>query len=119
MYIGEIRKISVIRGSNTNIMKKLLIFTGFLSLFAFAFTPYNTESNPTTPEEDWVELINGKDFTGWKVATENSATWTVENGLFQAVGKRSHLFYEGEHLKDGFKIPTTSPTASPSKNPYF
>ena len=31
------------------------------------------------------------------------ALLAVENGLFQAVGKRSHLFYEGEHLRDGFK----------------
>jgi hypothetical protein len=78
-------------------MKKLLFLSTLLSLFAFAFTPYNNT------EKDWIELINGKDFTGWKVATENSATWTVENGLFQAVGKRSHLFYVGEHLNDGFK----------------
>ncbi|MEI9943043.1 MAG: family 16 glycoside hydrolase [Chitinophagaceae bacterium] len=50
-----------------------------------------------------LELINGKDFTGWK-ASETKGTWSVtSDGLFQAVGKRSHLFYEGEYLKDGFK----------------
>ena len=36
-------------------------------------------------------------------SSENKATWTVTDGFFQAVGKRSHLFYEGEYLKDGFK----------------
>ncbi|MBL7818369.1 MAG: DUF1080 domain-containing protein [Saprospiraceae bacterium] len=61
--------------------------------------PLFSQSN----DDGWLELINGKDFTGWK-ASENTATWSVtEGGLFQAVGKRSHLFYEGEHLKGGFK----------------
>lgn len=52
--------------------------------------------------DGWIELINGKDFTGWR-ASENQGTWTVVDGMFQNVGKRSHLWYEGEHLKDGFK----------------
>ena len=50
----------------------------------------------------WTELINGKDFTGWQ-ANEHKATWTTVGGLFQTQGERSHLFYVGEHLKDGFK----------------
>jgi glyoxylase-like metal-dependent hydrolase (beta-lactamase superfamily II) len=54
-------------------------------------------------ETEWKELINGKDLTGWKKATENEATWSFVDGTFQAVGKRSHLFYTGEYLKDGFK----------------
>ena len=51
---------------------------------------------------DWVELINGKDFTGWR-ASENPSTWKVIDGMFQCEGKRSHLWYEGAHLKDGFR----------------
>ncbi len=51
----------------------------------------------------WIQLINGKDMSGWK-ASENKETWSVTpEGYLQAVGKRSHLFYEGEHLKSGFK----------------
>lgn len=53
-------------------------------------------------DSGWVELINGKDFTGWR-ASENKETWSYTEGVFQAFGKRSHLFYEGEELKDGFK----------------
>jgi glyoxylase-like metal-dependent hydrolase (beta-lactamase superfamily II) len=53
-------------------------------------------------ESGWVELINGKDFTDWK-ASENTDTWSVVDGMYQAVGKRSHLFYTGSELKDGFK----------------
>ena len=50
----------------------------------------------------WIELINGKDFTGW-TPSENVDTWSIVDGTFQAFGKRSHLFYTGEHLKDTFK----------------
>src|SRR5688500_7239956 len=84
-------------------MKKLSFLLSVLVLFALAFKPtdYTTVANPSF-DEGWVELINGKDFSGWK-ASENTATWSVTDGLFQAVGKRSHLFYEGAYLKDGFK----------------
>ncbi|MDQ4141893.1 MAG: DUF1080 domain-containing protein, partial [Bacteroidota bacterium] len=82
------------------------ILSGLLSLFVLsilAFKPavYKTVSNRSY-DDGWVELINGKDFTGWK-ATENTATWSITGGLFQADGKVSHLFYEGEYLKNGFK----------------
>jgi len=59
-------------------------------------------SSKTSAQDGWVELINGKDMTGWR-ANEHTSTWTVEEGLLTAQGKRSHLFYEGEHLQDGFK----------------
>ncbi len=65
-------------------------------LLALAF------SSKTNAQDGWVELINGKDMTGWR-ANENTSTWTVEDGLLKMVGKRSHLFYEGEHLGDGFR----------------
>jgi hypothetical protein len=84
-------------------MKKISHLLSVLVLFALAFKPadFKTVANHSF-DDGWVELINGKDFTGWK-ASENTATWSVTDGLFQAVGKRSHLFYEGEYLKDGFK----------------
>lgn len=53
-------------------------------------------------DTSWTELINGKDFTGWQ-ANEHKATWSIVGGLFQTQGERSHLFYVGEALKDGFK----------------
>ncbi|MBK8565244.1 MAG: DUF1080 domain-containing protein [Saprospiraceae bacterium] len=76
---------------------KIQAFTfAMAALLAFAF-PLKTNA-----QDGWVELINGKDMMGWR-ANENTATWTVEGGLLAGVGKRSHLFYEGEHLRDGFK----------------
>jgi Domain of Unknown Function (DUF1080) len=57
----------------------------------------------TNAPSEWIELYNGKDFTGWKAATENDSTWTITDGMMQAHGKRCHLFYVGDQLKDGFK----------------
>ena len=58
--------------------------------------------NLSAQQDGWIELINGKDLTDWK-ASENESTWSVVDGTYQAVGKRSHLFYTGKHLKEGFK----------------
>ncbi len=84
-------------------MKKLscLLVVFAISILAFKPADYKTVSHHAF-DDGWVELINGKDFNGWK-ASENTSTWSVTDGLFQAEGKRSHLFYEGEYLKDGFK----------------
>jgi hypothetical protein len=62
----------------------LCVLLGTLSVFA-----QNTE-------EGFVALTDGKTFGGWKPATENSATWQIEDGAFVTRGPRCHLFYEGE-----------------------
>jgi len=51
---------------------------------------------------EWLELFNGKDLQGWK-ANERDSSWSVVDGVIQAVGDRSHLFYQGEYLRDTFK----------------
>ncbi|MCU0345390.1 MAG: DUF1080 domain-containing protein [Saprospiraceae bacterium] len=76
--------------------KQGFAFTMAALLLALAF------STKTSAQDGWVELINGKDMTGWR-PNEHTSTWTVQDGLLTGVGKRSHLFYEGEHLRDGFK----------------
>lgn len=74
------------------------------NLFFLAVLFLFTACQPASDSNDgWLELFNGKDFTGWR-ASENTATFSVtEEGYIMAVGPRSHLFYEGEHLGDGFK----------------
>jgi len=42
----------------------------------------------------WVELLNGRDFTGWK-ASENSNSFQVKDGELRIEGPRGHLFYDG------------------------
>lgn len=47
-------------------------------------------------EEGFVSIFDGKTFTGWKRATENTNTWSIEDGALVARGKRCHLFYVGD-----------------------
>lgn len=50
---------------------------------------------PAAGADGWIELFNGRDLTGWR-ATENPATWRVEDGELVGHGDRSHLFYVGD-----------------------
>ncbi|MGE9269431.1 MAG: 3-keto-disaccharide hydrolase, partial [Verrucomicrobiales bacterium] len=47
-------------------------------------------------EDGFTPLMDGTSFEGWKMATENTDTWKIEDGAFVANGKRCHLFYEGD-----------------------
>ncbi|MBU6300080.1 MAG: DUF1080 domain-containing protein [Verrucomicrobia bacterium] len=67
-------------------MKKLLSLWTALSLTAAFAGP---------DAEGFTELLNGKDLTGWK-ASENPASFKVENGELIAFGNRAHLFYVGD-----------------------
>jgi 3-keto-disaccharide hydrolase len=53
-------------------------------------------------QNDWVDLFNGEDLSGWQAA-ENQGTWTVANGELITSGPRSHLFYIGEIENHDFK----------------
>ena len=44
--------------------------------------------------DEMIELLNGKDFNGWKIA-ESPESFSMENGLLKINGKRGHMFYEG------------------------
>jgi hypothetical protein len=66
-------------------------------------------------EEGFTPLMDGKTFTGWKLATENTNTFTIADGAFVAQGKRCHLFYVGDdkpfknfHLKVDVMTDTNS-----------
>ena len=50
------------------------------------------------PGEDWVQLFNGKDLTGWvEVGKEK---WSVENGIIHGRGdRRIRLSEDGEELR--------------------
>src|SRR5688572_14308332 len=47
-------------------------------------------------EPGFKSLMDGKTFTGWKMAEENTNTWTIQDGAFVAKGNRCHLFYVGD-----------------------
>jgi len=58
-------------------------FPVLLTAAFFAMTLSAQSSRPKPPGEDWVELFNGKDLTGWeKIGNEK---WEVENGTIHGL----------------------------------
>ena len=51
---------------------------------------------------EWTPLFDGSTLEGWK-ASENPASFKVEDRAIVAHGPRAHLFYTGPELRDGFK----------------
>ena len=54
----------------------------------------------------WVELLNGRDLSGWK-ASENPNSFQVINGELVIAGPRGHLFYDGpvgNHTFQNFEV---------------
>src|SRR5689334_4956302 len=45
---------------------------------------------------EWVKLMDGKTFKGWKIAEPEANSWKIEDGAFVANGTRSHLYYVGD-----------------------
>ncbi len=46
-------------------------------------------------EEGFVQLFDGKSFTGWKI-NERPESWKIVDGAIVANGDRSHVFYVGD-----------------------
>lgn len=46
-------------------------------------------------DDGWISLFDGRTLSGWK-ASENPATFRVEDGAIVAHGPRAHLFYLGD-----------------------
>jgi hypothetical protein len=70
-------------------MKQILLCTLSLAV-ALSFT------NAADSEEGFVAIMDGKTWTGWKIAEERANSWKIEDGAFVAQGQRSHLFYVGD-----------------------
>jgi len=47
-------------------------------------------------EAGFTAIFDGKTFDGWKMATENTNTWRIEDGTLVTRGGRCHLFYIGD-----------------------
>ena len=62
----------------------------------------NTTKPAATTEDGWISLFDGKSLDGWK-ASENPATFTVEDGKIVVHGPRAHLFYEGPVMNHDFE----------------
>jgi len=44
---------------------------------------------------EWTSLFDGKSFDGWK-ASENSDSWSIEDGAFKCDGPRFRVPLQGE-----------------------
>ncbi|MHC4727008.1 MAG: 3-keto-disaccharide hydrolase, partial [Planctomycetota bacterium] len=53
-------------------------------------------------DNGWISLFDGKTLSGWK-ASENKATFSVQDGVIVVDGPRSHLFYTGNVENVNFK----------------
>lgn len=78
-------------------MRKTSIYCA-IALFLGACSNQDKEVD----SQDWVHLFDGKTLNGWK-ASENPATFTVEDGKIVVNGDRAHLFYIGQVLDHNFK----------------
>lgn len=46
-------------------------------------------------EDGWIDLWDGKTFSGWQITSDNPSTFKIEDGAIVANGPRAHLFYVG------------------------
>ena len=56
----------------------------------------------TNNDKGWVPIFDGRTLNWWK-ASENPATFKVENGALVVEGPRAHLFYDGPVSNHNFK----------------
>ncbi len=96
-------------------------------------------AQPALPgSEQWVQLFNGKDLTGWKTHPDFGKDWQVNQGLLVGRGPNAFLFSEGGEFVDchvrvearinknasggcfvraGFGPRPVAPDGNPSSNP--
>ncbi len=71
----------------------------------------------TKPAGEWEVIFNGENLDGWKKATENPESITVEEGTVKCSGERSHLFYDGKFKN--FEFETEVKTMEHSNSGIF
>lgn len=72
-----------------------------LTLCFFLF-PGCASMNKVNAQNGWISLFDGKTLNNWK-ASENPATFKVDNGMIIVNGPRAHLFYTGDAMNHDFK----------------
>ncbi|MCP5535490.1 MAG: DUF1080 domain-containing protein [Akkermansiaceae bacterium] len=59
----------------------------------------NAEDNvlsDTEKKEGWINLFNGKDFTGWQIDKWNPGSITIKDGAIRCQGKPTMLYHTGK-----------------------
>ncbi len=62
-------------------------------------TDPQTPTPPSTTDEGWVQLFNGKDLTGWKPHPDQPGVWKVQDGAIVG-GGAGYLFSERDDFND-------------------
>lgn len=79
-------------------MKRWLSPLLFAPVLFVSFVPSHAQERNA---EEWVQLFNGKDLTGWKTHPSAPGMWSVEDGCIVGKGKNvSHLFTEKGDYED-------------------
>lgn len=92
---GLVKKLNELALLKTKRMK--LFFLLFLSAVLVFCASLKNKS-----QDGWISLFDGKSLEGWR-ASENPATFKVEDGMIVIHGPRAHLFYEGPLSNHQFK----------------
>jgi hypothetical protein len=79
-------------------MKHLIAPCCLILLLAIACN----STKPAATQDGWISLFDGNTLTGWK-ASENPATFSVDDGKIVVHGPRAHLFYEGPVMDHDFE----------------
>mgnify|MGYP001240079292 CR=1 FL=1 len=56
----------------------------------------STASNAAEASDGFIPISDGKSFAGWRMSTDNTNTWAIEDGAFVTRGPVAHLFYDGD-----------------------
>lgn len=74
-----------------------------ISLFYVLYLLVSPRAFANDPDADgWISLFDGKSLNGWK-ASDNPASFRVEDGKIIVDGPRAHLFYAGPVANADFK----------------
>ena len=60
----------------------------------------NADGSPIAPVEQWVQLFNGRDLTGWADASGGVGEWKVVDGAMTCSGGQSHLYTDRDTFGD-------------------
>jgi hypothetical protein len=72
-----------------------------LAAMALGIAACSTGRSASGPD-GWISLFDGQTLSGWR-ASENPATFRVENGEIVVHGPRAHLFYDGPVMNHAFR----------------
>lgn len=79
-------------------MNKLIIICSML----LAISSCSNSKKISQTADGWISLFDGQSLAGWR-ASENPATFSVQDGMIVVHGPRAHLFYEGPVMDHNFK----------------